>query len=105
MEKDSLLLTTILVELVEHPEDVRVNRTVDEMGVLLSVEINPEDVGRVIGRLGSTAKSLRTILRAVGMKNGARVNMRVIEPDFRGGATDVYPGDISNPRDDAPMVL
>ncbi len=66
--------------LVDHPEDVKVNRTVDEMGVLLMLDLNQEDMGKVIGRSGNTAKAIRTLLRVVGMKHNARVNLKINEP-------------------------
>lgn len=79
-EKDVLFLENIVKELVDHPEDVAVARTVDEMGVLLSLDVHPEDMGKVIGRQGNTAKAVRTLLRVVGMKNNARVNLKINEP-------------------------
>ncbi len=66
--------------LVEHPEDVKINRVVDEMGVLLTLDLNGEDMGKVIGRSGNTAKAIRTLLRVVGMKYNARVNLKINEP-------------------------
>ncbi len=67
--------------LVNHPEDVSSTRTVDEMGVLITLKVNPEDMGYVIGREGSTARALRTLLRTVGAKNNARVNLKIFEPE------------------------
>lgn len=66
--------------LVEHPEDVKIGRTVDEMGVLLTLDLNGDDMGKVIGRSGNTAKAIRTLLRVVGMKHNARVNLKINEP-------------------------
>ena len=80
MEKDQEFLEFVVKGLVDHPEDVKVNRTVDEMGVLLMLDLNAEDMGKVIGRSGNTAKSIRTLLRVVGMKNNARVNLKINEP-------------------------
>ena len=68
MEKDKEFLEYVIKSLVDNPNDVKVNRTVDEMGVLLTLDINPADMGKVIGRQGNTAKAIRTILRVVGMK-------------------------------------
>jgi len=82
-ERDVLFLENVVKDLVDHPEDVRVARTVDEMGVLLSLDVNPEDMGKVIGRQGTTAKAVRTLLRIVGMKNNARVNLKINEPAHR----------------------
>lgn len=78
---DKEFLEYLVKSLVEKPEAVRVNRVVDEMGVLLSLDIDPEDMGKVIGRMGNTAKAIRTLLRVVGMKNNARVNLKINEPE------------------------
>ncbi len=78
---DKEFLEYVVQSLVDHPEAVKVNRTVDEMGVLLTLDINPEDMGKVIGRMGNTAKAIRTLLRVVGMKNNARVNLKINEPE------------------------
>ena len=77
---DQEFLENLIKGLVNHPEDVKVERKVDEMGVLLSLKVDPEDMGQIIGRKGSTAKALRTILRVVGAKNKARVNLKIEEP-------------------------
>ena len=81
MEKDQAFLEFTVKELVDNPSDVRVTRTVDEMGVLLTLDINAEDMGKIIGRSGNTAKAIRTLLRVVGMKNNARVNLKINEPE------------------------
>ena len=62
-------------------DDVKVDRKVDEMGVLLSLHVNPMDMGQVVGRQGMTAKSIRSLLRIVGVKNNARVNLKIEEPE------------------------
>ena len=82
-EQDSSVafLTFVVKNLVDHPDDVKVVRTVDEMGVLLTLDVHPEDMGKVIGRKGATAKSIRTLLRVVGMRDTARVNMKITEPE------------------------
>ena len=92
---DAKLLEVIIRELVGFPDEVRVERSVDELGVLLSIYLNPEDMGKVIGRQGMTAKSLRAIMRAIGMKNNARINVKIVEPEgsHRHEASDVYPGE------------
>jgi len=79
--KDEELLTYIVKALVNHPEDVKVERKVDEMGVLLSLKVNPLDMGLLIGKEGATARAIRTLLRVVGVKNHARVNLKVEEPE------------------------
>lgn len=80
-EKDQEFLEFVIKGLVDHPEDVKTNRVVDEMGVLLTLDIHPEDMGKVIGRQGNTAKAIRTLLRVVGMKHNARVNLKINEPE------------------------
>jgi len=79
--KDAEFLEYIIKALVDHPDDVKVDRNVDEMGVLLTLNINPEDMGYVIGRRGQNAKAVRTLLRIVGARNNARVNMKINEPE------------------------
>jgi len=79
-EKDQEFLEFVIKGLVEHPDDVKIGRTVDEMGVLLTLDLHPDDMGKVIGRSGNTAKAIRTLLRVVGMKHNARVNLKINEP-------------------------
>lgn len=79
--QDQEFLENLIKALVANPDDVKVTRNVDEMGVLLSLKINPEDMGQVIGRQGSTARSIRTLLRIVGLRNNARVNLKIEEPE------------------------
>lgn len=79
--KDQEFLESLIKALVTHPEDVKVTRNVDEMGVLLSLKINLEDMGQVIGRQGATARSIRSLLRIVGLRNNARVNLKIEEPE------------------------
>lgn len=78
---DQQFVEYIVKSLVEHPEDVSVDRLIDEKGVLLTLTVNPEDLGRVIGRRGTTAQSLRTLLRALGTKNSARYNLKIVNND------------------------
>jgi len=78
---DQQFVEYVVKSLVEHPDDVVVDRVIDEKGVLLTLTVNPEDLGRVIGRRGSTAQSLRTLLRALGTKNSARYNLKVVNND------------------------
>jgi len=79
-ERDQEFLEFVVKGLVEHPDDVKIGRTVDEMGVLLTLDLNAEDMGKVIGRSGNTANAIRTLLRVVGMKHNARVNLKINEP-------------------------
>lgn len=81
MEKDQEFVEYIVKALVDHPEDVKTERVVDEMGVLVTLHLNPEDMGQVIGRMGQTAKAIRTLLRVVGAKRKARVNLKIYEPE------------------------
>lgn len=81
MQSDQAFLETVVKMLVDHPEAVKVDRKVDEMGVLITLDVHPEDMGKIIGRQGNTAKAIRTLLRVVGMKNNARVNLKINEPE------------------------
>ena len=81
MEKDQEFVEYIVKALVDHPEDVKTERVVDEMGVLITLHLNQEDMGQVIGRMGQTAKAVRTLLRVVGAKRKARVNLKIYEPE------------------------
>jgi len=80
-EEDQVFLEYVVKGLVDFPEKVKVNRKVDEMGVLLTLDVAAEDMGKIIGRSGNTAKAIRTLLRVVGMKNNARVNLKINEPE------------------------
>lgn len=89
MDKDKEFVEYIIKAIVNNPDAVNVSRTVDELGVLLSVKVDPSDMGLLIGRSGSTAKAVRTLARIVGMRNNARVNLRIEEPE---GSTRVQGG-------------
>ncbi|HDY72782.1 MAG TPA: KH domain-containing protein [bacterium] len=78
---DQEFLEFIVKALVDNPDDVKVDRRVDEMGVLLSLKVNPEDMGQIIGKAGSTARAIRNLVRIVGLKNHARVNLKIEEPE------------------------
>lgn len=78
---DKDFLEFLVKSIVDNPDDVKVGREVDERGVLITLNVNPEDMGMVIGRQGATAKAIRTILRVVGAKNNARVNLKINEPE------------------------
>jgi hypothetical protein len=80
-DQDRQFVEFVIKSIVNNPEAVVVTRTVDELGVLLSVKVDPKDMGLLIGRSGSTAKSIRTLARIVGMRNNARVNLRIEEPE------------------------
>ena len=87
MTADKDFLEFVVKTLVDSPDAVKVNRVVDEMGVLLTLDVDPQDMGKIIGRSGNTAKAIRTLLRVVGMKNNARVNLKINEP--QGGVSTV----------------
>lgn len=78
--QDQAFVEYVVKAMVSHPEEVKTDRKVDEMGVLITLKVNPEDMGQIIGRSGQTARALRTLLRVVGAKNNARVNLKIDEP-------------------------
>lgn len=80
-EQDKQFLETIVKTIVANPNDVMVDRTIDERGVLLTLKINPADMGYVIGRKGQTAQAIRTLLKIVGAKNNSRVNLKIYDPE------------------------
>ncbi|RJQ13864.1 KH domain-containing protein [Candidatus Parcubacteria bacterium] len=79
--QDQEFLEFIVKNLVDNPNSVRADRKVDEMGVLLTLHLPKEEIGKIIGRGGSTARAIRTLLRIVGLKNHARVNLKIEEPE------------------------
>lgn len=81
INQDQEFVEYVVKALVDNPDKVKVERTIDEMGVLISLHVDPADMGQVIGRQGQTAKSIRTLLKVVGAKSNARVNMKIIEPE------------------------
>lgn len=85
---DQQFVEYVVKTLVSHPDDVVVERMIDEKGVLLTLTVNPEDLGRVIGKRGSTAQSVRTLLRALGAKNDARYNLKIVNNDGFSGARE-----------------
>jgi uncharacterized protein len=78
---ETQFLEYVVKSMVDNPDAVKVVRTVDDMGVLLNLTVDPADMGKVIGRKGATAGAIRTLLRVVGMKNNARVNLKIPEPE------------------------
>ncbi len=80
-EIDQSFLEYVVKAIVDKPDAVEVKRSVDEMGVLLELKVDPEDMGKVIGKDGQTAKAIRILLRIIGAKNDARVNMKIVEPE------------------------
>ena len=81
--KDQEFVEYVVKALVDNADKVKVERRVDEMGVLITLDVDAADMGKIIGRDGATAKALRTLLRVVGMKNNARVNLKINEPEGR----------------------
>jgi predicted RNA-binding protein YlqC (UPF0109 family) len=80
-QNDQAFIEYVIKGIVNYPDEVKVTRTVDEMGVLLTLKVNPADMGNVIGRQGSTARAIRTLLRVIGAKNHARINFKIEEPE------------------------
>ncbi len=78
---DKNFVEFLVKQIVNKPDEVEVTRSVDEMGVLITLKVSKEDMGRIIGKNGQTAKAVRILLRVVGSKNNARVNLKIIEPD------------------------
>ncbi len=99
---DQQFIEYVVKSLVGKPEAVHIDRRIDEKGVLLELTVDPEDLGRVIGKRGATAQSLRTLLRALGTKNDARYNLKIIDngPDDHGGSAPVAP--VATDADDTP---
>jgi len=94
-ERDEEFLELVVTSLVDNPADVKITRTVDEMGVLLILNIHPDDMGKIIGRSGNTAKAIRTLLRVVGLRNNARINLKINEPE--GGKHSISSGASTSP--------
>ena len=100
--KDREFVEYVVKMLVDHPDDVRVERKIDEMGVLITLDVNPEDMGMVIGREGVTAKALRTLLRVIGARNNARVNLKINEPVGSTRGNRDFPARPERPPEEAP---
>lgn len=101
MHEDQQFLEMLVKALVDHPDAVKTSRTVDEMGVLLTLDVHAEDMGKIIGRSGNTAKAIRTLLRVVGMKNDARVNLKINEPEGGRVSRDMAASMEPSPEDSA----
>ncbi|MBI2453499.1 KH domain-containing protein [Candidatus Peregrinibacteria bacterium] len=78
--KDQAFIEWVTKQIVEFPDQIEITRTVDEMGVLITLKVGKDDMGKIIGKNGQTAKALRTLLRIIGSKNKARVNLKIVEP-------------------------
>jgi len=81
MEEDQQFVSMVVKALVDNPDAVKVERKVDEMGVLITLAVDPADMGKIIGKEGRTAKAIRTLLRVLGAKNNSRVNLKIDEPE------------------------
>ena len=97
MQQDQEFLEFVVKALVDVPDAVKTDRKVDEMGVLLTLTVDPNDMGKIIGRNGQTAKAIRSLLRVVGIKNNARVNLKIEEPEGGRGPRA--------PREDRPIGI
>ncbi len=80
-EKDQVFVEYVVKALVDNPDKVEITRTVDDRGVLLELSVDPSDMGKIIGKGGATAKSIRTLLRVLGAKDDARYNLKIAEPE------------------------
>jgi predicted RNA-binding protein YlqC (UPF0109 family) len=80
-EPDQTFVEYVVKAIVDHPDDVSTDRSVDERGVLIQLTVNPEDMGKVIGKDGRTAIAIRKLLHVLGAKHNARVNLKIVEPD------------------------
>jgi len=103
---DQQFVEFVVKALVSNPDEVQIERTIDEKGVLLELTVAPEDLGRVIGKRGGTAQSIRTLLRALGTKNDARYNLKIVDTDGGSGATQSQPrheDDNDFPQSDQPQ--
>ncbi len=98
---DQQFVEYIVKTLVNNPDKVQITRTIDEKGVLLSLEVDPEDVGRIIGRRGATAQSIRTLLRALGTKNDARYNLKIVNNDGFETKSEAAPAEVSVEEEDS----
>jgi len=91
MERDQEFVEMIVKAIVDNPDKVKTDRKVDDMGVLIELTVDGEDMGKIIGKEGKTAKSIRTLLRVLGARERARVNLKIVEPE--GGRTVRYDND------------
>ncbi len=103
-EADEKFVEDVVKAIVDNPADVKTERTIDERGVLIKLYVNPEDMGKIIGKDGKTAKAIRTLLRVFGAKNNARLNLKIVEPEGseRVVREDKEEDTTSNVMDDVP---
>lgn len=84
---DQQFIEYVVTNIVDHPEDVKLERTVDDRGVLLTLSVHPDDMGKIIGKAGGTAKAIRTLLRVLGAKDDERYNLKIVDADGSSPAT------------------
>lgn len=84
---DQQFIEYVVTNIVDHPEEVKLERTVDDRGVLLTLSVHPEDMGKIIGKAGGTAKAIRTLLRVLGAKDDERYNLKIVDADGSGPVT------------------
>ena len=101
-ELDQQFIEYVVKNLVDHPDDVKIERTIDDRGVLLELTVNEEDMGRIIGKAGSTAKAIRTLLRVVGAKTDERLNLKIV--DIGGDGDDAHDEGSADAAVDEPEV-
>lgn len=99
---DQEYVESIVKPLVDNPKDVVTGRSLDERGVLIELTVNPADMGKVIGREGRTAKSIRSLLRVFGAKSDSRINLKIVEPE---GGEAVIPEESKEPKTKAPEMM
>lgn len=99
--EDQKFVEFVVKSIVDNPDVVSTERTVDEMGVLITLKVDPKDMGQVIGRSGQTARAIRTLLKVVGAKNNSRVNLKIFEPEGSREARSRSPRESSAPADTA----
>lgn len=102
---DQQFVEFVVKAIVGNPDAVQVERSVDEKGVLLELTVDPEDLGRVIGKRGATAQSIRTLLRALGTKNDARYNLKIVDNGApREASEDAFQSKPSDTREDREVI-
>lgn len=101
-EHDKDFIEYVVKNIVDHPDDVQLERTIDDRGVLLTLSVNPEDMGKIIGKAGGTAKAIRTLLRVLGAKDDARYNLKIVDPEGSERANAAAQRDESQDQDEAP---
>ena len=104
MEADQQFVETLVKSIVNNPDKVKTDRIIDERGVLITLDVDPADMGYVIGRSGQTARSIRTLLKIVGAKHNARVNLKINEPVGGRGPRPMQPAQSAAPVIDTSAV-